>query len=321
VRAAVIAEKGVEVRNVALPRPKPSEVLVRVHACGLNRADLHMAAGRMHGPLGGAGTIAGMESAGEIVEIGAEVSGLKPGERVMCGGSAAFAEYAVADFGRTARIPADFTFEQAAALPIALNTMHDALITNGRLHAGESVLIQGASSGVGLMGLQIAEWKGARLVIGTSTNEARRHRLKEFGADLALDSRDPRWPEQVLEATGGGVDLIIDMISASVANQNMQAVKVLGRIINIGRLGGFDGPFDFDLHSRKRIAYIGASFRTRSIEEIREINRRMQADLWDAVVSGKLRMPIDRTFPLDEIGAALAHANANAHFGKVILRV
>jgi NADPH2:quinone reductase len=100
VKAIVLGEKGVEVRDVAPPRPKPSEVLVRVRACGLNRADLHMAAGHRHGPLGGAGAIAGMEWAGEVVEAGADAAGLKPGDRVMCAGSAAFAEQAAADFGR-----------------------------------------------------------------------------------------------------------------------------------------------------------------------------------------------------------------------------
>jgi len=205
---------------------------------------------------------------------------------------------------------------------VALQTMHDALVTNGRLKEGESVLIQGASSGVGLMALQIARHKGAKLVIGTSTNAARRARLTEYGADLALDSRDPAWPERVAEATEGkGVDLIIDQVSASVANQNMKAAAVLGRIVNVGRLGGMKGEFDFDLHALKRIDYIGVTFRTRSLEEVREIVRRMRADLWDAVEAGKLALPIDRSFPLEEAAAAQAHMRANAHFGKIVLTV
>ena len=135
-------------------------------------------------------------------------------------------------------------------------------------------MIQGASSGVGLMGLQIAKLKGARFVIGTSTNAARRERLKEFGADLAIDTTQPNWSEKVLAATDGkGVDLIVDQVSASVANENMKATAVLGRIVNVGRLGGFKGEFDFDLHALKRIDYIGVTFRTRSVEEVREIVR------------------------------------------------
>jgi len=322
-KAAVLAENGIDIRDVPQPRPKPNEVLVRVRAAGLNRADLAMASGHRHGPLGGAGAIAGLEWSGEVVEIGAEVRGLKPGDRVMCSGSGGYAEYAVADWGRVSPIPANnMTYAQAATLPVALQTMHDALVTNGRLKEGESVLIQGASSGVGLMALQIARHKGAKLVIGTSTNAARRARLTEYGADLALDSRDPAWPERVAEATeGNGVDLIIDQVSASVANQNMKAAAVLGRIVNVGRLGGMKGEFDFDLHALKRIDYIGVTFRTRSLEEVREIVRRMRADLWDAVEAGKLALPIDRSFPLEEAAAAQAHMRANAHFGKIVLTV
>ena len=319
-KAAVVTQTGVELREVPAPVPGRNHVLVRVHACGLNRADLGVAAGHMHGSVGGAGTIVGMEFAGEVVEVGAEASAVKPGDRVMCSGAGAFAEYAVADWGRATPIPASMRFDQAATLPVALQTMHNALVTAGRLVAGESVLIQGASSGVGLMALQIAKHMGAALVIGSSTNAMRREKLKQFGADLAIDTTDPAWPDAVLAATEGkGVHLIIDQVSASVANANMKAARVLGRIVNVGRLGGAKGEFDYDLHALKRIDYIGVTFRTRSIEEVREINRRMRADLWGAIEAGTLRLPIDRSFPLAEAAAALAHMRANAHFGKIVL--
>lgn len=317
----MLAEAGLEIREVPRPQPKPNEVLVRVRASALNRADLLMAAGHRHGSLGGTGAVAGLEWSGEVVEVGAEVRATKPGDRVMCSGSGGYAEYAVCDFGRVSQIPANnMTFQQAATLPIALQTMHDALVTNGRLRAGEAVLIQGASSGVGLMGLQIAKLKGARLILGTSTNAVRRARLSEFGADHAIDSKNPGWPEEVLKATDGkGVDLVVDQVSASVANQNMKATAILGRIINVGRLGGARGEFDFDLHALKRIDYIGVTFRTRSLEEVREIVRKMRADLWPALEAGVLHLPIDRTFPLDQAAAAQSHMRANAHFGKIVL--
>lgn len=322
-KAAVVAPGGVEVREVAKPSPAPNQVLVRVRAAGLNRADLIMASGRMHGSSGGAGALLGLEFAGEVEAVGAEVEGVKAGDRVMCSGNGGYAEYAVTDWGRVAKIPANnMSWEQAATLPVALQTMHNAVVTAGRLEPGESVLIQGASSGVGLMGLQIAKLKGARLVMGTSTNARRRERLKEFGADLAIDTTQPEWSEEVLKATGGkGVDLIVDQVSASVANQNLKAAAVLGRIVNVGRLGGFKGEFDFDLHAMKRIDYIGVTFRTRSLEEVREINRLVRQDLWEAVEAGKLTLPIDKTFPLAEAAAALAHMRANAHFGKIVLVV
>ena len=151
-KAAVVTQTGVEIREVPAPVPGRNQVLVRVRACGLNRADLGVAAGHMHGTVGGPGTIVGMEFAGEVAEVGAEASAVKP---------------------------------------------------------GESVLIQGASSGVGLRALQIARHMGAAQVLGSSTNVMRREKLKHFGADLAIDTTDPAWPDAVLAATGSkGVHLI-----------------------------------------------------------------------------------------------------------------
>lgn len=322
-KAAIVTDQGVQVREAPAPAPKPNEVLVRVRAAGLNRADLAVAAGHSHGAIGGAGTIVGLEFAGEVAGVGSEVQGIREGDRVMCSGNAAYAEYAVADWGRVSKVPdSNMSFEQAATLPVALQTMHDALVTNGRLARGDAVLIQGASSGVGLMGMQIAKFMGARLVIGTSTNAMRRARLAEFGADLTVDTGEADWSKHVLAATGGkGVELIIDQVSASVANENMRATAILGRIVNVGRLGGAKGEFDYDLHALRRIAYIGVTFRTRSAEEVREINRRMRADLWEAVEAGTLALPIDRSFPLAQAAEALAYMKANQHFGKLVLAV
>ncbi|MBN8889308.1 MAG: alcohol dehydrogenase catalytic domain-containing protein, partial [Rhodospirillales bacterium] len=133
-KAAIVTDQGVQVRDVPAPEPKPNEVLVRVRAAGLNRADLQVAAGHSHGTIGGAGTIVGLEFAGEVAAVGRDVQGVRAGDRVMCSGSGGYAEYAVADYGRVSPIPANnMGFEQAATLPVALQTMHDALVTNGRL--------------------------------------------------------------------------------------------------------------------------------------------------------------------------------------------
>jgi NADPH:quinone reductase len=322
-KAAVVGESGVEIRDVAKPSPKPNEVLIRVRATSLNRADLMVASGHQHGSVGGIGARIGLECSGEVEAVGSEVAGIKAGDRVMASAPGGYAEYAVTDAGRVNRIPANnMTYEQAACLPVALQTMHNAVVTAGRLKRGESLLIQGASSGVGLMGMQIGKLIGASIVMGTSTNPERRAKLKEFGCDLALDSSDPAWPEEVIKATGGkGVDLIVDQISASVANENLDAAKVLGRIVNVGRLGGMKGEFNFDLHASKRIDYIGVTFRTRSPEEVREIVRLMRADLWPSVEDGTLALPIHKTFPLDQVADALAMMRANQHFGKIVLTV
>lgn len=318
-KAAVATENGLEIRDIPQPKPKPFELLVKVKAAGLNRADL--AAARGKGGHGATGATVGLDWAGEVVEAGAETKGgFKPGDRVMCAGAGGYAEYAVCDWGRVVHIPDDMSFEHAATLPVALGTMHDALVTNGRLKAGESVLIQGASSGVGLMALQIAKLLGARLVVGTSTNAERRARLKEFGADLAVDTTEPNWPDLVLKATDGqGVDLIVDQVSGSLMNGNMRAAAIRGRIVNVGRLGGGKAEFDFDLHAQRRITYIGVTHRTRSVDELREETRAMWADLADAVKSKKLSLPVEKTYPLDQAKAAQEHMRANQHFGKILL--
>jgi NADPH:quinone reductase-like Zn-dependent oxidoreductase len=264
-KAYVYGANGAEITEVAKPSAKGAQILVRVRACGLNRADLGMTKGHAHGSAGGAGTVLGMEWAGEIAEVGPDARGVKIGDRVMGSGGAAFAEYTLADHGRLFGTPSNMNFEEAATLPIALTTMHNAVVTVGALQAGQAVLIQGASSGVGLMALQIAKFKGAGLVIGSSTDATRRGRLKEFGADLAVDSSDPGWVDQVLRATSGeGVDLIVDQISGKVASQNLKATRVKGRIVNVGRLGGTHADFNFDLHAARRINYIGVTFRSRT---------------------------------------------------------
>jgi NADPH:quinone reductase-like Zn-dependent oxidoreductase len=319
-KAFVYGEGGARIAEAPKPEPRGVQALVRVQACGLNRADLGMTKGHVHGSQGGAGTVLGMEWAGEVVAVGPDAEGVKPGDRVAGSGAAAFAEFTLADHGRLFRIPDTMSFTAAATLPLALTTMHNALVTNGRLVPGQSVLIQGASSGVGLMALQIARLKGARLVVGSSTNAERRGRLAEFGADLAIDSRDPAWIDQVLAATEGhGVDLVIDQVSGPVASQNLRAAKVLGRIINVGRLGGTHADFDFDTHAARRIRYVGVTFRTRTIEEIRDIFTAVRDDIWPAATAGRLRMPIDSTFTFRDIGKAFARMEANSHLGKIVV--
>lgn len=322
-RAAVVTAEGVRVQEVPRPLPGAEEVLVRVRAATLNRADLAVAAGGSHGAMGGVGTILGLDFAGEVAAIGSGVTGVKVGDRVTASGSGGYAEYAIADIGRVQKVPdRNLSWEEAATLPVALATMHDAIVTNGRLASGESVMILGASSGVGIMGMQIAKFLGASLVVGTSTDPDRRAKLKEHGADVAVNTRDADWADQVLAATGGkGVNLVIDQISAATINAAMRCTAIMGRIVNVGRLGGGKGEFDFDLHATRRIAYVGVTHRTRSREEIRAEYAAMRRDLWHAVEQGKFGIPIDRVFPLDLVVEALGHMKANRHFGKIVLAV
>lgn len=320
---AIVVKAGKPVpTQIPVPKVGEYQVLVRVHASALNRADLAVASGQSHGSVGGDGTVVGMEWAGEVVGLGAGVpasASINVGDRVMCSGGGGYAQYAVTDYGRVLKVPEGMDFKTAATLPIALMTMHEAIVTSGAFASGQSVLIQGASSGVGLMGLQIAKALGAKHVIGTSTNDERRARLNAFGANLAIDPRDPSWPQQVVAATEGGVDLVIDMVSGKTVNQSMAATRILGRIVNVGRLGGAQENFDFDLHAMRRIKYIGVTFRTRSIDEVRAIGDGVRRDLTTLVAKGTLGLPIDKTFKLEEAAEALAHMKSNAHFGKVVL--
>jgi len=323
VKAVVLGDNGIEVRDLPKPEPKANEVLIRVRASSLNRADLLVASGVQHGSVGGVGARIGLECSGEVETVGGAVQGIKAGDRVMGSAPGGFAEYAVTDAGRVHRIPGNnMTYEQAACFSVALQTMHNAVVTAGRLKRGETLLIQGASSGVGLMGMQIGKLMGASVVMGTSTNAQRRARLKDYGCDVAVDTSDPKWSDQVKQATGGkGVDLIVDMVSGGVANGNLEAAALLGRIVNVGRLGGAMGEFNFDMHALKRIDYIGVTFRTRTPEEVRDIVRAMRADLWPAVESGKLSLPIYKTYKLADIAEALSVMKANQHFGKIVITV
>ena len=318
-KAGVASPEGVVIADIPSPKPKPTDILVKIKAIALNRADLGSARGdTSHGAA--AGKPVGSEFSGEVIEAGSEVRDFNVGDRVMCHSPGSHAQYAASDHGRAMKVPDGMSFEQAATLPIGLNTLHNALVTAGRMKAGEAVMVQGASSGVGIIGLQIAKLMGAKFVVGTSTNDARRARLKEFGADLVIDPRKANWSEDVLKATDGkGAEVVIDMISGPTVNENMKAAAVLGRIVNVGRLGGGHIEFDCNLHANKRIAYIGVTHRTRSIDELRAEVSNMRADLWDAVSAGKLSLPIDRVFKLDDAEAAQAHMRTNAHFGKIVM--
>ena len=322
-RAVILGDTDIEIREIEKPSPQPHQALIRVRGCGLNRSDLLETQGQSFGHTGGDAKVLGGEFAGEVVELGSDSEGLSIGDRVMCRGGGGWAEYALVHWRRAIVIGSDdIPWEQAATLQGALQTMHDAIITNGRFKAGQTIMIQGASSGVGLMGLQIARAKGAKLVIGSSTNAERRARLSEFGAGLVINSQDDGWVDRVLEATdGAGVDVTIDMLSGNVMNKNMEATAIHGYVINIGRLAGMVGEFNFDLHARRRLNYVGTTGRTRSIDDNVQVARLANDDLWTFVLNGEIKSPIDKVFDLEDAAIALDRMNNNQHFGKIALLV
>lgn len=319
-RALLPSAEGPKLSEVPRPTPGQNQVLVRVRAAPLNRADLNMLRGASHGAAGGMGQPLGLEWAGEIAAVGEAVSGWKPGDRVMGATSGGFAEYVLGHQGLIHAVPDTLDFAEAATLPVAIQTMHDAVVTHGALQAGQSILIQGASSGVGLMGLRIARAMGAGLVIGSSTSADKRARLAEFGADLTVDTNDADWVDQVLAATDGkGVDVVVDQLAGPLLNAAMKATRIGGRIVNVGRMAGDKAPFNFDLHALRRITYVGVTFRTRSGREVMEVVQRARADLAEAIASGQLALPVDARFPLEQADAAFARMVANQHFGKIVL--
>ena len=320
-KAVTLGDDGVEIKDLPNPEPTSEQVLVKVKSCGLNRSDLLETQGQSFGHTGGDTKIIGGEFAGEIVELGEGVEDLKVGDKVMCRGGSGWAEYAVANHKRAIKFnPEQISWEQAASIQGNLQTMHDAIITNGKFITGQSVFIQGASSGVGIIGLQIAKALGASLVLGSSTNQNKLSKLSSYGADILIDTSKENWLDKVLEFTEGkGVDVLIDMLSGDFVNKNMEATKINGHLINIGRLAGMNGNFNYDLHAKRRLHYVGTTGRTRSVEENLDVARVANKDLWDHVVDGKIRHVIFKTFRLNEASDALNIMNENRHFGKLVL--
>ena len=321
---AVILSKsgnGVEISDVSKPLPGSQQILVKVKSCGLNRSDLLETQGQSFGHTGGDTKVIGGEFAGIIEELGSEVSGLSIGQAVMCRGGSGWAEYALAHFRRA--VPFDtnkLSWEQACTIHGNLQTMHDAIVTNGQFSKGQTIFIQGASSGVGIIGLQIAKSLGASLILGSSTNNERRSKLKDYGATHTIDTSKEDWLEKVLEITEGkGVDVLIDMLSGDYVNQNMEATKINGYLINIGRLAGMSSNFDYDLHAKRRLHYIGTTGRTRSVDENVEVLRRTVKDLSGFVDSGEIKHVIHKVFKLEQANEALNIMNENKHFGKLVL--
>ncbi len=318
-RAGIATAEGIAI-HAGIPRPQPAagQILVRVAAAGLNRADIGSAKATGQMPI----NVVGQEWAGEVTEVGQGVTGLKPGDAVMCfGRSGGYAEYAVTEAGWAMPYNKDeISLQQAAILPLALMTAHDALKTRGDLKSGQKVLVQGASSAVGMMVIQVAKVMGASMVAGTSRDPSKTPRLQALGATLMLNSNSPDWADMLLKATDNrGVNVVVDFVSGKTVNDSMKATDVLGRMVNVGRLGGGSAEFDFNLHAAKRITYTGVTFRSRSVAEISEIVTKARAELWSHVSSGGLALPIDRAFKLEEAGAAHALMNANGQFGKIVL--
>jgi len=310
-------------RDVAQPEPGPGELLMRVKATALNRADLYQLKGTYDPTQRPAdGIIAGLEAVGEVADLGKGAAGFEIGDRIMSICPGGFAEFAAVDHRLAMPVPPRLTWEEAAAIPIACMPEHNALITSARLQPGEAVLINAASSGVGVAAIQIAKLFGAKPVIGTASTPAKLAALADLGMDVGINYRTENFADVVLAATHGvGADVIIDHVGGAWLPQHLHCMAVKGRLVSVGRLGQTRGELDLELMARKRLQLIGVTFRTRTLDEKIAIARGVVADLLPALADGRLRPVIDRIFPLEEAPEAQAYMESNMQIGKIVLKL
>ena len=313
---------SIELRDVPdLAKPTGEQVLIRVRASGLNRADLLQARGLYPPPVGYSPNIPGLEFAGEIAAVGDDVKNLQAGERVFgITAGEAQAEYLLIDATLCATIPDNLTFTQAAAIPEAFITAHDAIITQGNLKSGETLLIHAVGSGVGLAALQIAKSKDVT-VVGTSRTADKLARCDEFGLDVGiLTDKEIQFAEQIADITDGkGADVILDLVGAAYFEQNLAALAQKGRLILVGLTSGRTAEFNLGIALQKRAHIIGTVLRARLTEEKAEATRRFADEIVPLIAAGIIRPNLDRVFAAETVVDAYKYLESNESFGKVVL--
>jgi len=325
-KAVYIAKFGgsenLEIREVPDP-PKPSgtQILVRVKAAGLNRADLVQRRGLYAPPPGYSPNIPGLEFAGEIVDRGEEVSTLKNGDRVFgITAGEAQAELLLADEPLVAKIPDNLSYVQAAAIPEVFITAYDAVFTQANLKQGETLLIHAVGSGVGLAALQLAKAKNAA-VFGTSRTAEKLEKCKAFGLDEGIVTGDrPEFSEIANSRTGGrGADVVLDLVGGRYFEENLKSLASKGRLMLVGLTAGSKAEIDLGLALRKRLKITGTVLRARPFEEKAEVTRVFAHEVVPLLASGAVEANIDRVFPFTEVRAAHEYLESNKSFGKVVL--
>lgn len=303
-------------------RPDPvagaGQIRIRVRAAGVNRPDILQRLGRYPAPPG-ASDILGLEVAGEVDQVGDGVSRWSVGDRVcaLLGGGG-YAEYAVVDARHALPVPDGLDWVQAAALPETVCTVFTNVFESGGLKPDETLLIHGATSGIGVTAVQMARAAGAR-VIATSRGSDKAAAARALGADLSLDARSDDMAAAI--AAFGGVDVVLDMVGTDYAALNLEALKPFGRWVVIATLSGNRAEIDLARIMMKRIVLTGSTLRARPADEKARLIAAVEATVWPWVTAGAVRPPVEATFPLAD--AALAHLRLEAgeHVGKVVLTV
>ena len=294
---------------------------LRVAATAVNRADLLQRQG-FYPPPPGASEILGLECAGEVVEVGAGVSGWRPGERAMAllsGGG--YAEEVVVDAGSALRVPERLSLEEAAAVPEVFLTVFLTVFELGALPEGGTALVHGGGSGIGTAAIQLVKAAGARIVV-TAGSDEKCQRCRALGADVAVNYRSGDFAAACLEATGGrGVDVVLDSIGAAYLERNLASLAVGGRLVLIGLMGGAKAEIALGPVLARRLQLIGSTLRTRPAAEKARIVTAFAARFGSALARGEIRPIVDRVLPLERAADAHRALRASEHFGKIVLRV
>jgi putative PIG3 family NAD(P)H quinone oxidoreductase len=300
------------------PVAGPGQIRIRVHAAGVNRPDILQRMGFYPAPAG-ASDILGLEVAGEVDQLGDGVSRWKVGDRVcaLLGGGG-YAEFALVDARHALPLPSDLDFIAAAGLPETLCTVFANVFESGALKAGETLLIHGATSGIGVTAIQMARAAGAR-VIATSRGAAKAGAARRLGADLSLDATADDMEAAI--RTFGGADVVLDMVGADYAVLNQAALNPFGRWVVIATQSGALAQVDLARLMMKRIILTGSTLRPRSADEKARLIAAVEATAWPWVASGAVRPPVEATFPLDQASAAHLRLEAGGHVGKIVLTV
>lgn len=325
-KAVYIKEFGgpenLEVREVPDPTgPIGPEVVVRVKAAGLNRADILQRRGHYPPPAGYSPNIPGLEFSGEVAEIGLNDIDLRPGDRVFgITAGEAQAQLLKIDHRLLVKIPENLTYSEAAAVPEAFVTAHDAVFTQGRLKGEETLLVHAAGSGVGLAALQLAK-AGLHRVFGTSRTKEKLERCPEFGLDEPIVvASELNFAEDVLARTENrGVDVILDLVGGPYFEQNLQSLGLKGRLLLVGMTAGSTAQFNLGIALSKRLTLIGTMLRGRPLEEKIDATMAFAEHVVPLLAEGRVRPNVDRVFDFHDVRAAHEYLESNESFGKVVL--
>lgn len=324
-KAVYITKPGgpevLEVREVDAPVPGPGEVLIDVVAAGLNRADVQQRRG-YYPPPPGASEIPGLEVSGRIAGFGPGVTkAFSVGDKVvalLAGGG--YAEQVAVPAEQVLRIPDGVDVVTAASLPEVAATVYSNLIMTAQLQPGETVLIHGATGGIGTMAIQLAKAFGAKVATTAGTAEKVGTAKAFLGADIAINYNEEDFPESLKRQNGGkGADVILDVVGAKYLAQNVAALADYGRLVVIGLQGGVKGELDLGQLLRKRAAVVATSLRPRPVAEKGAIMNAVRESVWPLIADGRIRPLVAKTFPLDQAAAAHEYFDSGDHVGKILL--